>query len=299
MNYNEAKLKPQWLKAMKTKLDSIVKNNTWKLIPLPKGVVPIGLKLLFKIKRNASGLIMKYKAHLVAKGYVQEPGLDFDEVFTLVARLETIRLLIALAARKGWKIHHLDVKMAFLHGKLKEEVYAFNLRDLKNQERRKSLTRKGLRGDQAREICKEDLERSWYGRLQCNFISNGEGSQVVKIWDEPSYLISKGGGLLALPLTHSSRFDLLGWCGTTSFGIKYNGSNDMKLIGYRDSSYDVDVDDGRSTTGYVFYLGLKDLRMKLIVIPQEPTLFRGSIRTNLDPLGLHSDDDIWKALEKC
>ncbi|GJV48935.1 zinc finger, CCHC-type containing protein [Tanacetum coccineum] len=122
-NYNEAKLNPKWLKAMKTELESIVKNNTWKLVPLPKGFVPIGLKWLFKIKRNADGSIMKYKARLVAKGYVQQPGIDFDEVFAPVARLETIRLLIALAAGKGWKIHHLDVKTAFLHGELKEEVY--------------------------------------------------------------------------------------------------------------------------------------------------------------------------------
>ncbi|GKF27368.1 ribonuclease H-like domain, reverse transcriptase, RNA-dependent DNA polymerase [Tanacetum coccineum] len=99
-NYNEAKLKSQWLKAMKIKLDSIVKNNTWKLIPLPKGVVPIGLKWLYKIKRNADGSIMKYKACLVAKGYVQQPEIDFDEVFAPVARLETIQILIALVVGK-------------------------------------------------------------------------------------------------------------------------------------------------------------------------------------------------------
>ncbi|GKE14626.1 ribonuclease H-like domain, reverse transcriptase, RNA-dependent DNA polymerase [Tanacetum coccineum] len=75
------------------------------------------------IKRNADGLIMKYKVRLVAKGYVQKSGIDFVEVFTPIDRLETIRLLITLAAEKGWKIHQLDVKMAFLHGDLKEEVY--------------------------------------------------------------------------------------------------------------------------------------------------------------------------------
>ncbi|GKA05091.1 ribonuclease H-like domain, reverse transcriptase, RNA-dependent DNA polymerase [Tanacetum coccineum] len=99
-NYNEAKLNPKWLKAMKTELESIVKNNTWKLVPLPKGVIPVGFKWLFKIKRNVDGSIMKYKARLVAKGYVQQPEIDFDEVFAQVARLETIRLLIALAAGK-------------------------------------------------------------------------------------------------------------------------------------------------------------------------------------------------------
>ncbi|GKA18340.1 RNA-directed DNA polymerase, eukaryota, reverse transcriptase zinc-binding domain protein [Tanacetum coccineum] len=69
-NYNEAKLKLQWLKPMKIKLDSVVKNNTWKLVSLPIGVILIGLKWLFKIKRNADGSVMKYKARLVAKGYV-------------------------------------------------------------------------------------------------------------------------------------------------------------------------------------------------------------------------------------
>ena len=90
---------------------------------MPDGVKHIGLKWVFKIKRNADGSISKYKARLVAKGYVQRHGVDFDEVFASVARVETIRLIIALAASNGWEIHHLDVKTAFLHGHLKEEVY--------------------------------------------------------------------------------------------------------------------------------------------------------------------------------
>ena len=77
---------------------------------------------MFKIKRNADGSISKYNARLVAKGYVQRHGVDYEEVFAPVARIETIRLVIAIAASKGWEIHHLDVKTAFLHGELKEEV---------------------------------------------------------------------------------------------------------------------------------------------------------------------------------
>lgn len=66
---------------------------------------------------------MKHKARLVAKGYVQKQGVDFEEVFALVARLETVRLFIALAASEGWEVHHMDVKSAFLNGDLEEEVY--------------------------------------------------------------------------------------------------------------------------------------------------------------------------------
>lgn len=84
---------------------------------------PIGLKWIFKIKRNADGSINKYKARLVAKGYVQQYGIDFEEVFAHVPRIEMVRVLINLAASNGWEIHHLDVKTAFLHGELKETLY--------------------------------------------------------------------------------------------------------------------------------------------------------------------------------
>ncbi|GJR07848.1 ribonuclease H-like domain, reverse transcriptase, RNA-dependent DNA polymerase [Tanacetum coccineum] len=74
-------------------------------------------------KKDANGNIIKHKARLVAKGYIQEHGIDFEEVFAHVARMETIQLLLAIAANNKWEVHHLDVKSAFLHGDLKEEVY--------------------------------------------------------------------------------------------------------------------------------------------------------------------------------
>lgn len=95
----------------------------WSLVDLPSGVKQIGLRWIFKIKSNSDGTINKYKARLVAKGYVQQYGIDVEEVFASVARLETIRLLISLAATKGWEVHYLDVKTAFLHGELNETVY--------------------------------------------------------------------------------------------------------------------------------------------------------------------------------
>nr|GEV95975.1 ribonuclease H-like domain, reverse transcriptase, RNA-dependent DNA polymerase [Tanacetum cinerariifolium] len=113
----------KWIEAIEIELDSINKNNTWTLTTLPTNQKAIGLKWVFKTKRDAKGKIIKYKARLVAKGYVQEQGIDFDEVFAPVARIETVRLILALAAYHGWQVHHLDVKSAFLHGDLKEEVY--------------------------------------------------------------------------------------------------------------------------------------------------------------------------------
>ncbi|WZZ85883.1 hypothetical protein YC2023_114462 [Brassica napus] len=122
-SWHEAKGSKKWTNAYQDEIDSINKNNTWILVDKPTGVKIIGLKWVFKVKRNADGSINKFKARLVSKGYVQEHGIDFDEVFAPVARLETIRLLIGLSAANKWEIHHLDVKTAFLHGELNEEVY--------------------------------------------------------------------------------------------------------------------------------------------------------------------------------
>ncbi|GJW12018.1 ribonuclease H-like domain, reverse transcriptase, RNA-dependent DNA polymerase [Tanacetum coccineum] len=122
-NYKEASTDQKWIEAMKVELDSINRNNTWELTTLSKGHKAIGLKWVFKTKKDANGNIVKHKARLVAKGYIQEHGIDFEEVFAPVARMETIRLLLAIAANNKWEVHHLDVKSAFLHGDLKEEVY--------------------------------------------------------------------------------------------------------------------------------------------------------------------------------
>jgi len=121
--YKDAAGDENWQAAMKNELQSITKNRTWELVTLPPGKRPIGLKWVFKLKKNAEGEIIKYKARLVAKGYVQKQGIDFEEVFAPVARLDTVRMILALAANRGWQVHHLDVKTSFLNGDLEEEVY--------------------------------------------------------------------------------------------------------------------------------------------------------------------------------
>lgn len=108
---------------MAAELQSIEDNNTWTRSDLPKGHKAIGLKWVYKLKKDASGNVLKHKARLVAKGYAQREGVDFDEVFAPVARLETIRVLLALSAHGNWEVHHMDVKSAFLNGHLQEEVY--------------------------------------------------------------------------------------------------------------------------------------------------------------------------------
>jgi len=108
---------------MEEEIKSIGKNDTWELTTIPKGHEAIGVKWVYKTKKNASGEVERYKARLVVKGYKQKHGVDYDEVYAPVARMDTIRLLISLAAQMKWKIYQLDVKSAFLNGYLEEEVY--------------------------------------------------------------------------------------------------------------------------------------------------------------------------------
>lgn len=123
VNYSQAAKEGEWRKAMRVEIDAVERNNTWVLTELPTGRKAIDLKWIYKIKRDADGQIIKYKARIVAKGYVQKQGVDFEEVFAPVTRIETIRLLLALAAKNSWEVHHLDVKTAFLNGEIAEEVY--------------------------------------------------------------------------------------------------------------------------------------------------------------------------------
>ena len=108
---------------MDKEIRSIEKNDTWELISLPKGHKAIGVKQVYKTKKNAKKEIERYKARLVSKGQSQKAGIDYNEVFSPVACLETLRLILSLAAQHKWRIHQMDVKSAFLNGVLKEEVY--------------------------------------------------------------------------------------------------------------------------------------------------------------------------------
>ncbi|KAL0454379.1 UNVERIFIED_CONTAM: Retrovirus-related Pol polyprotein from transposon TNT 1-94 [Sesamum latifolium] len=123
LSFEEAIKEKKWTQAMEEEIDSIEKNYTWELATLPSGHKTIGVKCVYKIKRNTKGEVERYKARLVAKEYKQKYGVAYEEVFAPVARLETIRLLIAFAVQNRWLIHQMDVKSALLNGTLKEEVY--------------------------------------------------------------------------------------------------------------------------------------------------------------------------------
>ncbi|KAJ9544511.1 hypothetical protein OSB04_024218 [Centaurea solstitialis] len=120
---HDAMKDPSWIEAMQEELLQFVLQHVWDLVDLPNGHRAIGTKWIFRNKKDERGIVIKNKARLVAQGYTQEEGIDYDEVFAPVARIEAIRLFLAYASFKNFKVYQMDVKSAFLYGKIEEEVY--------------------------------------------------------------------------------------------------------------------------------------------------------------------------------
>jgi hypothetical protein len=126
------------------------------------------VKWIYKTKLNEHGEVDKYKARLVAKGYTQQHGVDYTEVFAPVVRMDTIRLVLALAAQKWWSLFQLDVKSAFLHGELNEEVYVEQPPDyiVKGEENKVYRLRRAL-------YSLKQAPRVWYSRIKAYFLKEG------------------------------------------------------------------------------------------------------------------------------
>ncbi|GKA13184.1 retrovirus-related pol polyprotein from transposon TNT 1-94, partial [Tanacetum coccineum] len=122
-NYKDALTQACWIEAMQEELHEFDRLEVWELVPHPDKVMIITLKWIYKVKLDEMGGILKNKARLVARGYRQEEGIDFEESFAPVARLDAIRIFLAYAAHMNMIVYQMDVKTAFLNGILREEVY--------------------------------------------------------------------------------------------------------------------------------------------------------------------------------
>ncbi|CAH9116972.1 unnamed protein product, partial [Cuscuta epithymum] len=121
--FREAPRDPLWRAAMQRELAALERTGTWRIQDLPPGKKPIFCKWVYKIKYKSDGTIDRYKARLVVCGNRQVQGIDYDETFAPVAKMVTVRTMLAIAASRDWEIHQMDVDNAFLHGDLHEEVY--------------------------------------------------------------------------------------------------------------------------------------------------------------------------------
>ncbi|GJS54099.1 putative ribonuclease H-like domain-containing protein, partial [Tanacetum coccineum] len=151
---------PDWVDAMQEEMQQFINQQVWKLVPLPVGKHAIGTKWILKNKRDARGIVVRNKARLVAQGHRQEEGIDYDEVFAPVARIEAIRLFLAFASYMGFLVYQLDVKSAFLYGEIEEEVYVTQPKGFEDPYFPKHVYRvvKALYG-------LHQAPRAWYARL--------------------------------------------------------------------------------------------------------------------------------------
>ena len=167
-SFHEAVKCSKWKEAMDAEIKSIERNQTWSLTLLPDATKAIGVKWIYKTKLNELGEVDKFKARLVVKGYAQDYGIDYTEVFALVARLDTVRMILALAAQRGWGVHQLDVKSAFLHGELEEDIFVEQPQgyEVKGKEHMVYKLHKALYG-------LKQAPRAWFSRIEAHFVREG------------------------------------------------------------------------------------------------------------------------------
>ncbi|GJT73109.1 retrovirus-related pol polyprotein from transposon TNT 1-94 [Tanacetum coccineum] len=174
-NIKEAMADSAWIEAMQDELHQFDRLKVWELVDKPFGKMIIKLKWLWKNKKDEDQTVIRNKARLVAKGYAQEEGIDFEESFAPVARLEAVRIFVAHAAHKSFPIYQMDVKTAFLNGPLKEEVYVAQPEGFVDPDHPEKvyLLRKALYG-------LKQAPRAWYDELS-NFLMSKIDPTLFKI----------------------------------------------------------------------------------------------------------------------
>ncbi|KAK3005199.1 hypothetical protein RJ639_016441 [Escallonia herrerae] len=180
--YEAAKGIPEWEAAMEEETNALLRNDTWELVPKPKDVEPVTCKWVYKVKKKADGTVNRFKARLVARGFSQHYGMDYEETFSPVAKMVTVRTIISLAAYKGWKLWQLDVKNAFLYGELDRAVFMEQPQGFVSKQfpHYVCLLKKALYG-------LKQAPRAWYGKIAqyltfCGFkVSDSDSSMFVKL----------------------------------------------------------------------------------------------------------------------
>ena len=120
---HEALKGENWVRAMNEEMRALEKNETWEIVEKPKDKKVVGCRWIYTVKYQSDGTLDRYGARLVAKGYTDTYGIDYEETFAPVAKMNTVRIILSLTTHFGWKMHKFHVKNAFLHGSLEEEVY--------------------------------------------------------------------------------------------------------------------------------------------------------------------------------
>ncbi|GKC16438.1 putative ribonuclease H-like domain-containing protein, partial [Tanacetum coccineum] len=179
---------PSWIEAMQDELLQFRLQKVWRFVDLPKGKHAIETKWVYRNKKDKRGIVIRNKARLVAQGYTQEEGIDYDEVFTPVARIEAIRLFLAYASFMGFIVYQMDVKSAFLYGTIEEEVYVCQPPSFEDPQFPDKVYKveKALYG-------LHQAPRAWYETLSTYLLENGFRRGII---DKTLFIKKKKGDIL-------------------------------------------------------------------------------------------------------
>eukprot|EP00253_Pinus_taeda_P009585 PITA_09585 len=264
---------------MNEEYHSLLANDTWDLVPLPKGRKLVRCKWVYRTKYGPDEKVDKHKARLVAKGFSQVEGIDYTETFSPVAKMNFVRLVLSLTASFKWEVHQMDVKSAFLHGDLHEEIYMEqHIGFIQTNSSLVCRLKKSLYG-------LKQAPRAWYAKMDSFLLESGFSRCH---FDNTVYTKKVGKSLLTLVLyvddliltgsdpnlinhvksSLKEKFEMrdlghlhyfLGLQVLQSkevqFGIHYSVEASPLLVGFTDSDWAGDSDDRNSTSGYVFTLG--------------------------------------------
>ena len=244
-NIDEAlkgKDKEKWLEAMQIEYKALIDNNTWQLIDknsLDTNTNIISGKWIYKIKKDKLGNIDRYKARWVARGFTQVEGVDYDKTFSPTVSIKTVRIILALAAIKNWKLRHLDIKNAYLYGDLDRQLYmqqpiGFEI-DNKVCELKKGIYGLKQAGRQWHNKIKTELEKLGYKQLEsdvCLFINNNNNNiiNMILIFVDDIIVVYNHDNIINKFITHLQNIFKLRDLGELSWflGININISKDNK-----------------------------------------------------------------------
>ncbi|GJT53672.1 retrovirus-related pol polyprotein from transposon TNT 1-94 [Tanacetum coccineum] len=241
-NIKEAVADFAWIEAMQEELHQFDKLQAWELVDKPFGKTVIKLKWLWKNKKDEDQTFICNKAQLVAKGYAQEEGIDFEESFAPVARLEAVRIFVAYAAHKSFPIYQMDIKTAFLNGPLKEEVYVAQPDGFVDPDHPEKVyrLRKALYG-------LKQAPRAWYDELSNFLMTKGFTKGTI---DPTLFMIRYGEDILL---------------GTINMELWYLKDSGFELTAFSDVAHSGCIDTHKSTSGGIQFL------VKMEILPDPST----------------------------
>eukprot|EP00253_Pinus_taeda_P007712 PITA_07712 len=224
------------------------KNEAWDLVEFLAGRKPFGSKSVIKKKTNAEGKVEKYKARLIAKSYSQVPGIDFGDIFSPVAKVASIRLLLSVAAAFDFEVEQMDVKTKFIHGDLEEEIYMKQPEDF------------AVKGK--KELCPNTQEEE-EDMSHVPYASEVDSLMYAMVCTRPD--IAHAVGVLSRFMSKPGKehWTTVKWvfkylCGASDYGLCYQGrlglNRVLDICGFVDADWAGDLDQRRSISGYMFNL---------------------------------------------